>query len=66
MGNATAAREQRANLANGWPAVVIWALGWAALVLLDGQVDLANLAMLLVLASAVASLWLSVWASFRT
>ncbi len=42
---------------------MIWALGWAALVLLDGSVDLANLAMLLVLASAVASLWLSVWAS---
>ena len=41
-----------------WPALPIWAAGWAAMLLLDGRVDLANLAMLLVLASASASLWL--------
>jgi two-component system sensor histidine kinase KdpD len=47
-----------ANLARSWPAVLAWAAGWAALLALDGQVDLANLAMLLVLSSAVAALWL--------
>jgi len=46
-----------------WPAIATWALGWVALQLLDGRVDLANLAMLLVLTSAVASLWLSAWLS---
>ena len=35
-----------------------WALGWAALLALDGQIDLANQAMLLVLSAATASLWL--------
>jgi two-component system, OmpR family, sensor histidine kinase KdpD len=33
------------------------------MLLLDGQVDLANLAMLLVLSSALASLWLPAWLS---
>jgi two-component system sensor histidine kinase KdpD len=46
----------------GW-AVVAWLLGWAAMVGLDGRVDLSNLAMLLVLSSAAASLALPVWAS---
>ncbi len=41
-------------------AALAWALGWAALLMLDGQVDLSNLAMLLVLSSAVASLWLPI------
>jgi two-component system, OmpR family, sensor histidine kinase KdpD len=41
-----------------WPAALAWALGWAAMFAFDGHVDLANLAMLLVLASALASLWL--------
>lgn len=41
-----------------WPAALAWALGWAAMLVFDGHVDLANLAMLLVLASAIASLWL--------
>ncbi len=44
------------------PALV-WAAGWAAMALLDGQVDLANLAMVLVLSAAVASPWLPVLAS---
>ena len=43
-----------------WPAIVAWAVGWLALLAMDGQVDLANLAMLLVLSSAVAALWLPV------
>ena len=46
-----------------WPAAAAWAIGWGAMLLLDGDVDLANLAMLLVLSSAVASLWLSGWAT---
>jgi len=41
-----------------WPAVLAWLAGWAAMTALDGRLDLANLAMLLVLAAAVASLWL--------
>lgn len=38
-------------------ALAIWAVGWAAMVALDGRVDLSNLAMLMVLTSALASLW---------
>ena len=45
-----------------WPALV-WAAGAAAMGLLDGELDLANLALLLVLTSAVAALWLPGWAS---
>ena len=41
------------------PALAVWAAAWAAMFLLDGWVDLANLAMLLVLASALAALFLS-------
>lgn len=36
---------------------LVWAVGWAALLLLDGRLDLANLALLLVLTAAVAALW---------
>ena len=50
-------------IARAWPAVVVWAAGWAAMLLLDGRVDLANLAMVLVLSSALASLWLPAWLS---
>ena len=41
-----------------WPGVATWAVAWAGLLALDGMVDLANLALLLVLASALATLWL--------
>lgn len=41
-----------------WPALLAWLAGWAAMTALDGRLDLANLAMLLVLSSAVAALWL--------
>ena len=51
------------SIARAWPAALVWAAGWAAMLLLDGQVDLANLAMLLVLSSALASLWLPAWLS---
>ncbi len=40
------------------PGLAVWAAGWATLLLLDGQIDLANQALLLVLAAAVAALWL--------
>src|SRR5688572_4028974 len=39
---------------------VVWAAAWLCMVWLDGHVDLANLAMVLVLASASATLWLPV------
>ena len=41
-----------------WAGVLAWLAGWAAMTALDGRLDLANLAMLLVLSAAVASLWL--------
>ena len=44
-------------------ALTIWAIAWAAMTLLEHKLDLANLAMLLVLASALSSLWLAGWAS---
>lgn len=48
------------------PAVMAWAVAWAAMAWLDGRLDLANLAMLLVLASALSALWLPGWASLVT
>ena len=45
------------------PALLAWALAWAAMAWLDGRLELANLAMLLVLASALSALWLPGWAS---
>ncbi|MDZ5461336.1 DUF4118 domain-containing protein, partial [Azohydromonas lata] len=42
------------------PAAAVWAAAWAAMLALDGRVDLANLAMLPVLASALATLWLPI------
>jgi two-component system sensor histidine kinase KdpD len=44
-----------------WKAALVWALAAGAMVALDDQVDLANLAMLLLLASALAGLWLRAW-----
>ena len=41
-------------------ALATWALTWLALLTLDGPLDLANLALLLVLGAAVASCWLPV------
>ena len=41
-----------------WPAAAIWLVAGALLAVLDGRVDLANLALLMVLASVLASLWL--------
>ncbi len=44
-------------------ALVIWAIAWLAMFALEDTLDLANLAMLLVLASALSALWLPGWAS---
>ncbi len=44
-------------------ALLTWLIGGGLMVWLDGQVDLANLAMILVLTSALASFWLPGWAS---
>jgi KUP system potassium uptake protein len=44
-----------------WPGAATWLVAWSALLALDGTVDLANLALLLVLASALAALWLPGW-----
>ncbi|CAD5374531.1 Osmosensitive K+ channel histidine kinase KdpD [Rubrivivax sp. A210] len=44
-------------------ALLAWAGGWSAMFWLDGRLDLANLALLLVLSSAVATLWLPGWLS---
>jgi len=41
--------------------VAVWTLACALMLRFEGEVDLANLAMLLVLASALSTLWLPVW-----
>lgn len=62
----TLLRVGEARWGEVWKAALVWALGAAAMVRLDDQVDLANLAMLLVLASALASLWLPALVSMAT
>lgn len=42
----------------GWPGVLVWLAGWCLLMGLDGHLDLANQALVLVLLSAIAALWL--------
>lgn len=54
------------GLLNTWPAWAVWVTGWAAMCALDGAVDVANLALVLVLTSAIASLWWPAWASAIT
>lgn len=44
-------------------ALLAWAIAWGAMVTLEGRLDLANLAMGLVLASALSALWLPGWSS---
>lgn len=44
-------------------ALLTWAIAWAAMAALDQKLDLANLAMLMVLASALSAMWLPGWAS---
>lgn len=45
---------------SGWPGALVWLLGWWLLTSLDGHLDLANQALVLVLLSALAALWLHV------
>jgi two-component system sensor histidine kinase KdpD len=47
------------NIKAYWPAIAIWLVAWGLLVELDGTFNLANLALLLVLASAMAGMFLS-------
>jgi two-component system, OmpR family, sensor histidine kinase KdpD len=47
----------------GWLGALVWLAAWAITLALDAHLDLANQALLLVLASAVAALWWSAWAS---
>ena len=42
-----------------WPALGVWAITWAGLLLLGGQIGLGNQALWLVLGGAIASRWLS-------
>jgi two-component system, OmpR family, sensor histidine kinase KdpD len=54
----------RAATGPSWPhALAVWAAGWVALVMLEPRLDLANLAMLLVLVSTLATLWQSIGVS---
>ncbi len=41
-----------------WQGVAVWIVAWAVMLALDRHVGLANLAMILVLASALAALWM--------
>ena len=40
-----------------WPGALVWALAWAAMLALDDHLDLANKALILVLAAALAAIW---------
>jgi two-component system sensor histidine kinase KdpD len=47
----------QSQLSRHGAAAVVWLLAWVAMFALDGRLDLANLAMLLVLAAALGGLW---------
>ena len=51
-------RKTVSQVRHQWPAAVAWTVAWAAMFLLDGHIDLGNQALILVLASALAALWL--------
>lgn len=42
-----------------WPAVMVWVLAWRLMQAVDGTADIANLALILALASATSGLWRS-------
>lgn len=50
-------RRQVGAGAAWWPGLAAWCVAWAAMLALDGHVDLANQALLLILGSAVAAIW---------
>jgi len=51
--------QVEASRLHWWPAAVVWLTAWLAMFVLDAHLDLANLALMLVLASALAALWSS-------
>ncbi|SEA58055.1 sensor histidine kinase [Acidovorax soli] len=51
------------NLSRTILALLAWTIAWTGMVGLESRLDLANLSMLLVLASALSALWLPSWAS---
>ncbi|NDE53553.1 MAG: DUF4118 domain-containing protein [Actinobacteria bacterium] len=44
-------------------AILSWTIAWVSMFALEEKLDLANLAMLMVLASALSAIWLPGWAS---
>ena len=44
-------------------ALLAWVIAWVSMFALERKLDIANLAMLMVLASALAAMWLPGWAS---
>lgn len=58
-----ASHPQRARLTRLAKAAMVWVTAWALMLAFDRRLDLGNLALLLVLASALAGLWLSAAAS---
>jgi two-component system sensor histidine kinase KdpD len=46
-----------------WPGAAVWAAAWLAMLLFDAHMDLANLAMVLILAATLAAVWLPLLAS---
>lgn len=46
-----------------WPALLPWAVAWAGMLAFDAQLDLANKALVMVLAAACAAIWAGAWAS---
>lgn len=59
----TPPRALRSSVSRLLLPLLAWIGAWTAMLALDGYVDLANLAMVLVLGAAVATLWLPIWAS---
>jgi two-component system, OmpR family, sensor histidine kinase KdpD len=43
--------------------MAVWAVAWATMLGLDDRIDLANMALILVLSTAVAAIWSKPWAS---
>lgn len=46
-----------------WPAAAAWVAGWSLLLALDGRIDMANQALILVATAAVSAAWLPSWGS---
>ena len=55
--------QLRRGLPAPWRAAAVWVAAWLAMWTLDGRIDLANLGMILILACALAALWLPLAAS---